>query len=182
MWEKVPHAKVEPARLKAVTEELVSVASKILTSREECANSHRIVHSVALGEGNVEEDVSSALIAVSGEGDDATNRKLSLIWPDLKNTLKEVMYQLEIESKGAILRIRTEHEHHDRGALQYVAAFRAMLHRRVTEVCCSLPDATNMVAVSNGDTAVVESGQTDCAKPKQATEDGSEAASTKDVE
>lgn len=79
LWENVLQAAVESARSKAVTEVSANAKPKLVASRMECANSLWSVHSVAKGASKVEDGVSSAIMAVSGEVIDATKQKVSII-------------------------------------------------------------------------------------------------------
>lgn len=65
--------------LKAVTEEPVSVKSKLATSRMKSANLRWSAHSVFKGASNVEMDVCNAHKAVSGKVTHATKRKAAII-------------------------------------------------------------------------------------------------------
>lgn len=79
--ERDERATAESAKLNAVKEKLASVKAKLFASRVEGDDSRWSTHTIAKGASKVEDDVSRALIVVSGEVADATKQKLlSLSW------------------------------------------------------------------------------------------------------
>lgn len=99
-------------------------------------------------------------MAVSGEATDGTKWKVSIIRLELKDALKRLSTQIEIESQAAILRIRAEPERSGSEALQKTATCRSMLHNRVAEVRCDLSHTTDWVTCFDVNIAVIEPGQT----------------------
>lgn len=111
-------------------------------------------------------DVSSALIAVFGEVTDATEQIDSIIGLKLKDALKRVSTQIEIELQAAASRIWRELERDDSEALQNIAICKAVLHHGLAEISCSFPDTLNLILRFDADVAVVELEQTEGADSK----------------
>lgn len=116
--------------------------------------------------------MTSVLIAVSREDTLATRLNAFFTGLDLKDFLKRVSTQIEIESQATILQIRTDIGHDDSEALRNFAIRRALFCNRVTNVCRSLPDITDSVAGLDSKVAVVQPVQTDDAVSSKALEDG----------
>lgn len=109
---------------------------------------------------------------MSREAGDATKRKVPFIRLNLKDVLKRVSTQVEMDSKAAILPIRAEPERDDSEALCNIAICRAVLHNREAEVRCSLLETTDAIAGFDENTANVEPGKIGDAKLDQTSEGG----------
>lgn len=89
------------ARVKASSQELVSVKSKLGTSRVKSANSQWNTRSSGWNASKGEEDVSNALLAVSEKSTNSTKRDDFVIELDLKNALKRVSTRIVMELQPA---------------------------------------------------------------------------------
>lgn len=103
--ERDARATGDSAWLEAAREELASVKSKLSASRVEGASCGGSAHSITNGASTAVDDVSKALMAVLGEVADATKRKGAIIDLKLKQALKRVWPQIEMEPQDGILRI-----------------------------------------------------------------------------
>lgn len=108
IWKRNTQAMLESAPLKVVTKELAKVKSKQAAIRVDCAYSRWGPPCVAYGTNKVEDDVSKALVAASGEVVYAGKWKVSIIASELISALKRMSIQLETESQAAISRLRSE--------------------------------------------------------------------------
>lgn len=97
VWEKAVNAIVESVLLKAVTEELASAKSKLVASSSGETNSRLSAHCVAKDASTVEEDVRNGLVAVTGDETDAARQKVSVTELELKDAVKRVSSQVEVE-------------------------------------------------------------------------------------
>lgn len=132
--------------MNALTHELASGEAKLAASCIESENTPWSAYRVANCARKNEEDLSSAPIAASGKATDATKQKVSIIGLDMKDALRWVLTQTEIELQAAILGIRTGLESDDSEALRSAATCRAVLHSRVAKLRRSLPDKTDSLA------------------------------------
>lgn len=76
--------------MKTVADELASVKAKLVTSHGEGADFRWNTHSIAKEASMVGDDVSHALMPVSGEAVDVTRQKVSINGFELKDALKRV--------------------------------------------------------------------------------------------
>lgn len=135
----------KPTRVRALSQELISVMSKPSVSRLECADLRWNARRVAKFASNVKDDEINALSEVSRDVDDATEWKVAIIGMELTDTLKQVLIQIEMESQAAISSIQGELERNESGASRNVVPCRAVLHNRVAEVCCTLLDTDSLM-------------------------------------
>lgn len=159
---------------------MASVKLKPAASRAKSVNSCCDAHSVSKRASKVEDNVSSAVMAVSGEVADTIIGKVFIIGLKPKKVLKRVLTQIEAESKIAILRMRAELVRDDNETSRKVATCRAVLHNRVAEFCRSLPETADSEAGLNAANAVVEPRETENVEYDQASKSGIEAGGTKD--
>lgn len=133
-------ATLESARLKAVTDELTSVELRSAASRVEDTSSPWRLHSIAKSASKFEDYVSKVLMAVPGETANATTRKVSIIWMELKYALKQAPAQIEKEFHASLSRIRAGLELNNSKDLQNILICQAVLHNCFAEVDRSLQE------------------------------------------
>lgn len=119
--EKRVLATVESALLKALTVKLVSVKSNSNAGRVERANFGWGTYSAVKSASKAIENVSTALRVMAGEVTYATKQKAAFFALDPKNTMKQLLTQIIIESRAAIMSIRAELKGDDSEALQNFA-------------------------------------------------------------
>lgn len=122
-----------------MVEALKSVKSRLAASRVECANFRWDAQAVINNTRNVEKDIAALIAEVSKELICSTNRHVAIVKKELDYSLKCVSTHIEMESKGALSRMRAELERYDSSALRAVAASRAVLQNRMSVLCCDLP-------------------------------------------
>lgn len=84
---------------------LASFKLRWTASRVESANSRRNALSAVKVVSQIEEDLSNALMAVSGKATGAMKQKVSIIESELMDELKQGSTHIEMESQATILGI-----------------------------------------------------------------------------
>lgn len=91
----------ESARLRAVTDRFSVVKSKLATCRVEGANSRWSARAIHKAASKVEDAVSKAHMAMSGEVANVTKQKASFVELELKDSLKKMTTLIRMESQAA---------------------------------------------------------------------------------
>lgn len=98
------------ARVKALSQKLVSAKLKLACNCVEYANLRWNARNVAKNDSKVEDDVSNALVAVSKEVTVAAKQNVEIIANELKDVLKRVPTQIKMQLKYAISHIHERRE------------------------------------------------------------------------
>lgn len=93
-----------------------SLKSKLAASRVECTNSCWNGHTVVKKTETAETNVSKKLKAISFKILSAANGRVAIVKKEWVGTLKPVSTNIEMESQGAIFRMRAELERGDSDA------------------------------------------------------------------
>lgn len=152
---------------KAMSQKLASDKSKIFACWMQWANTHWDSRGAVKNAIEVKEDVSSALMAVSGKATDKTRRKVSTIAMKLKDAIKRVLPWTKVEGRRAISRILPEPELTDNGSIGNVVACHAKLHSLVAVVRRTFNGTSGPVTQSEVEIDVAELDQTENGAPEQ---------------
>lgn len=98
-------AEVEPARERALVEELDSVKSKLAASCVECANFRWDAQSVVNNTRKAEKANARFIAEVSKKLIGSTNRHVAIVEKESADALKRVSTHKEMESKGVFFRM-----------------------------------------------------------------------------